>query len=108
MAREWHSGARPCTPCPADPYPQPMARSSGSTQAAELIGREAEAARLDALLDRLPDGGGAIVIRGEAGIGKSAMLALAGERASALGFATLATVGVESEAERAFAGLDQV
>jgi len=85
-----------------------MAQSSRTTSAAELIGREAEAARLDALLDRLPDGGGAIVIRGEAGIGKSAMLALAGERASALGFAKLATVGVESEAELAFAGLHQL
>ncbi len=78
------------------------------TQAAELIGREAEAALLDALLDRLPEGGGAIVIRGEAGIGKSAMLALARERAIALDFATLATVGVESEAELAFAGLHQL
>ena len=85
-----------------------MAQSSLSTSAAQLIGREAEAARLDALLDRLPEGGGAIVIRGEAGIGKSAMLALAGERASALGFAKLATVGVEFEAELAFAGLHQL
>src|SRR2546427_7344825 len=73
-----------------------------------LIGRQAEAARLDALLDRLSEGGGAIVIRGEAGIGKSAMLALAGERATALGFAKLATVGVETEAELAFAGLHQL
>ena len=85
-----------------------MAPSSRSTSAAELIGREAEAARLDSLLDRLPETGGAIVIRGEAGIGKSAMLALAGERASALGFAKLVTVGVESEAELAFAGLHQL
>jgi DNA-binding CsgD family transcriptional regulator len=85
-----------------------MAPSSRSTPAAELIGREAETARLDSLLDRLPEGGGAIVIRGEAGIGKSAMLALVGERASALGFAKLATVGVESEAELAFAGLHQL
>jgi DNA-binding CsgD family transcriptional regulator len=85
-----------------------VALSSRSTSAAELIGRESEAALLEALLDRLPDGGGAIVIRGEAGIGKSAMLGFAGERAGALGFAKLATVGVESEAELAFAGLHQL
>src|SRR5438477_8104477 len=108
MAREWLSGGRRCMSFTAAAYPQPVAQSSRSTSADELIGRQAEAARLDALLDRLSEGGGALVIRGEAGIGKSAMLALAGERATALGFAKLATVGVETEAELAFAGLHQL
>jgi len=36
----------------------------------ELIGRDDEVARVDALLDRVRDRGGALVIRGEAGIGK--------------------------------------
>ncbi len=85
-----------------------MPQSSRGAPAVELIGRDTEAARLDALLDRLPEEGGALVIRGEAGIGKSAMLALAGERAIVLGVAKLATVGVESEAELAFAGLHQL
>ncbi len=40
----------------------------------EPIEREQESAVLDALVDRLGDGGGAVVIRGEAGIGKSALL----------------------------------
>src|ERR1700730_10444236 len=40
----------------------------------ELIEREQECAVLDALVDRLRDGGGTVVVRGEAGIGKSVLL----------------------------------
>ena len=74
----------------------------------ELIGREAERKRVDAVLDRLHEGGGALLVRGEAGIGKSSLLRHARERASALDLRTLGTVGVESEAELAFAGLHQL
>ena len=74
----------------------------------DLIGRAPEVELLDALLDRVEGDGGALVLRGEAGIGKSALLDYASERAAASGFRTLTTVGVESEAELAFAGLHQV
>jgi DNA-binding CsgD family transcriptional regulator len=74
----------------------------------ELIEREQESAVLDALVDRLRDRGGAIVVRGEAGIGKSALLQRARRRAEAQGARPLVTVGVESEAELAFAGLHQL
>src|SRR6266567_3851877 len=74
----------------------------------ELIEREQESAVLDALVDRLPDGGGAVVVRGEAGIGKSALLQRVRRRATAQGARALITVGVESEAEFAFAGLHQL
>src|SRR4029077_8336164 len=74
----------------------------------ELIEREQESAVLDALVDRLRDGGGAIVVRGEAGIGKSALLQRIRRRAVAQGARPLVTVGVESEAESAFAGLHQL
>ena len=74
----------------------------------ELIGRYDEIARVDALLDRVRDRGGTLVIRGEPGIGKSALVELARGRASSLGARTLATVGVESESELAFAGLHQL
>jgi DNA-binding CsgD family transcriptional regulator len=73
-----------------------------------LIGRDGEVARVDALLDGVRDRGGALVIRGEPGIGKSALLESARGRASSLGARTLATVGVESESELAFAGLHQL
>ena len=74
----------------------------------ELIEREQESAVLDALVDRLRDGGGAVVVRGEAGIGKSALLQRLRRRAEAQGVRPLVTVGVESEAEFAFAGLHQL
>jgi DNA-binding CsgD family transcriptional regulator len=48
------------------------------------------------------------VICGEAGIGKSALLEHARARASEVGAQTLVTVGVESEAELAFAGMHQL
>ena len=60
------------------------------------------------LLDHLHDGGGALLITGEVGIGKSALLEQAGARARQLGVRTLAITGVESEAELAFAGLHQL
>jgi DNA-binding CsgD family transcriptional regulator len=75
---------------------------------ADLIGRDDATARLNALLDELREGGGTLIVRGEAGIGKSALLDHARERASTLGARTLSTVGVESEAELAFAGLHQL
>ncbi len=74
----------------------------------ELIEREQECAVLDALVDGLRDGGGAVVLRGEAGIGKSALLQRARRRAEAQGARPLVTVGVESQAELAFAGLHQL
>src|SRR5271169_1264148 len=85
-----------------------MTVSSPPDVTSELIGRNDEVARVDALLDRVRGRGGALVIRGEPGIGKSALLDRAGGRASSLGARTLATVGVESESELAFSGLHQL
>ncbi len=74
----------------------------------DLIEREQESAVLDALVDRVSEGGGAVVVRGEAGIGKSVLLQRVRRRAEAKGARALATIGVESEAELAFAGLHQL
>jgi DNA-binding CsgD family transcriptional regulator len=76
--------------------------------ARELIGRHAEMARLDALVGNLHEGGGALVVSGEAGIGKSAMLGHVREQARTVGTTVLATEGAESEAELGFAGLQQL
>ncbi len=72
-----------------------------------LIGRQAELDRIDALLDRARDGrGGALLVRGEPGIGKTALLIAARERAE--GMLLAGTAGVESEAQLPFAALGEL
>jgi len=72
-----------------------------------LLGRNPECATIDALLEAAQRGSsGALVLRGEPGIGKSALLAYAGERAE--GMVVLSAVGIEPEAELPFAGLSQL
>jgi hypothetical protein len=73
-----------------------------------IFGRERELARLDELVDGLPERGAALLVRGEAGIGKSTLLAAAGRRAEAAGMRVLRATGVQSEAELPFAGLHQL
>ena len=72
-----------------------------------LAGRATECARLDQLLaDARMGQSGVLVLRGEAGIGKSALLEYAAERAE--GCRVLRAVGVEWEMELPFAGLHQL
>jgi DNA-binding CsgD family transcriptional regulator len=73
-----------------------------------LLGRDRELARLYALVDRIEEQGSALVVRGEAGIGKSALLAAARERALDRGVTVVSTTGALSEARLAFAGLHQL
>jgi DNA-binding CsgD family transcriptional regulator len=82
--------------------------SSGLGLSPPLVGRDAETDQVCALVDRAHDGGGALVVCGEPGIGKSAVLDHARARAREVGAQTLLTVGVESEAELAFAGMHQL
>jgi DNA-binding CsgD family transcriptional regulator len=71
-----------------------------------LLGREAELARIDELLGAAREGtSGVLVIRGEPGIGKSALLEHA---AQAPGVTVLRARGIESEVELGFAGLHEL
>jgi class 3 adenylate cyclase/DNA-binding CsgD family transcriptional regulator len=73
----------------------------------ELIGREDECELLDELLDDArASRSRALVIRGEAGVGKSALLLHAIDRAEK--FRVLRATGFESDAELAFSGLLQL
>ena len=72
-----------------------------------LVGRDAETAQVEALLAGARDGRSAVlVLRGEAGVGKSALLAEATGLAD--GFTVLRGVGIESESELAYAALHQI
>lgn len=71
---------------------------------AALVGRAAETTRVADLLAAAQEGrSGVLVLRGEAGVGKSALLADAVSRAS--DFTVLRGVGIESESELAYAAL---
>jgi DNA-binding CsgD family transcriptional regulator len=70
-------------------------------------GRTGERESLDRLLERVRGGqSGVLVIRGEAGLGKTALLRHA--VAEAAGFKVIQIAGVESEMELPFAGLHQL
>jgi DNA-binding CsgD family transcriptional regulator len=72
-----------------------------------LVGRRSERGTLVRLLDDVRSGmSRALVIRGEAGIGKSALLDHLAEQAS--GCRVVRAAGVQADAELAFAGLHQV
>ena len=83
-----------------------------------LVGRHAECARLDALLTAIRGGrSAALVVLGEAGVGKSALLdyaiqagagAGAGADATADAVRVLRATGVESEMELPYAALHQL
>jgi DNA-binding CsgD family transcriptional regulator len=74
----------------------------------ELIGRERELSLLEALLDGVHERGRALLLRGEAGIGKSSLLTATSERARRQGFQVLRTAGVQWEAHLPFACLHQL
>jgi DNA-binding CsgD family transcriptional regulator len=114
----------PAVRCPGDPVAacpqipivldgrresQPITDGGGrSTVTAnpELLGRVEERQRLADLLRSAREGhAGAVVLRGEAGIGKSALLE---DLAESRDFCVCRTAGVESEMELAHAGLQQL
>ena len=73
-----------------------------------MFGRDQEADLIDRLLSGAHQHGGALVVRGEAGIGKSALLDEAIRVAADQGMLVLRAVGVQSEANLPFAGLHQL
>jgi hypothetical protein len=80
--------------------------STAATQL--LIGRDLELRVLVEALDGLPDHGAALVLRREAGIGKTVLLEAARGIATARGVRVLHTAGVASESELPFSGLHRL
>lgn len=87
-----------------DPRSYPAARRYDPTV---LFGRDAEQVRISELLDGArASRGSALVIRGDAGVGMSALLEHAGEQAGDM--LVLRSVGVASEAQLPFAAAHQL
>jgi DNA-binding CsgD family transcriptional regulator len=73
-----------------------------------LVGREREIQTLHDLIESVTDHGAALVVRGEAGVGKSALLASTSAEAKDQGMRVLSAIGVQAETQLPFAGLHQL
>jgi DNA-binding CsgD family transcriptional regulator len=75
---------------------------------APIIGRDAAQARVRGLVDPAPPSSQVLLVIGEAGMGKTVLLADAVGRARSSGARVLSVAGRESESRLAFAGLHQL
>ncbi|WP_346428784.1 ATP-binding protein [Streptomyces sp. Z26] len=73
-----------------------------------LVGRDGELERLHRAVDGLPPAERVLVLAGDAGAGKSALLDAAVRRAEGRGVQVLRAVGSEAEAPLAYSGLHQL
>ena len=78
------------------------------TPASDLVGRDREFAVLADLIDHSTEHGGAIVVLGDPGIGKSSLLHAAAEYGRRESLRVLVATGIEAEARLPFAGLHQL
>ncbi|MQY20646.1 helix-turn-helix transcriptional regulator [Nocardia macrotermitis] len=74
--------------------------------AVRLIGRDDEQGQLSAIVTGAS--GLPLILRGETGVGKSALLEFAVEQALRAGYAVIRATGVEAESELPYAGLHQL
>ena len=73
-----------------------------------LFGRGDDLAVIDSFLDQAATGGGALLLSGEPGVGKTVLLNAAARTAAAKGMRVLRVVGAEFEADLSFSGLHQL
>jgi DNA-binding CsgD family transcriptional regulator len=76
--------------------------------ASELVGRDEDMCLLRGMIDVVRERGGAVLIRGDPGIGKSALLHDAAQYGRSAGLHVLRTTGYEAESQLPFAGLHQL
>ncbi|NYJ06397.1 DNA-binding CsgD family transcriptional regulator/tetratricopeptide (TPR) repeat protein [Geodermatophilus daqingensis] len=74
----------------------------------DLVGRESDLATLDGLVSDIGSGGRAVVLRGDPGVGKSALLAELDRRVTAAGWRVLRSEGVLTEQRLPLAGLEKL
>jgi DNA-binding NarL/FixJ family response regulator len=75
---------------------------------AELFGRGVELLRIERFLDEARHSGDTRLLRGEPGVGKSALLAAAADQAHASGMRVLRASGSEFEVDVGYSGLNQL
>jgi DNA-binding CsgD family transcriptional regulator len=88
--------------------PQLDERPGGERPAGRLVGRDAEVARLRAFVAAARTNGGAMLVTGEPGVGKTELLDAAAAVASEADAQILRAAGIQFEAGMSFSGLNQV
>ena len=73
-----------------------------------LVGRDHEISQIASFVRTGADGGGSLLVMGEAGVGKTALLEVAHAVAAEAGTRVVQAAGVEFEADVSFAGLNQL
>lgn len=73
-----------------------------------LVGRGPDLARLGVFIADIPRSGGALLLLGEPGVGKTALLAAAARDAEGDGIRVLRTVGVQYRAQAGYSALQQL
>ena len=89
-------------------FPPGAAGSEDADRPSLLVGRDAEIARLRGLVEPVPQYSQVLIVVGEAGIGKSALIAGTARRARSAGMRVLSVTGRETETALGFAGLHQL
>jgi predicted ATPase len=74
----------------------------------ELVGRDDDLRRIAAFVEQSASSGGALLLGGEPGVGKTAVLDEVASRAASAGSRVLRAAGAQFEADLSFAGLHQV
>ncbi|WP_427917302.1 AAA family ATPase [Streptomyces sp. cg40] len=82
--------------------------SMSHSAAEELVGRDRELELLGSYVDQVVGRGGVLLLSGEPGVGKSALLDAAARAATAAGALVLRSAGVEFLADLSFSGLNHV
>ncbi|KJK59161.1 hypothetical protein UK12_06120 [Saccharothrix sp. ST-888] len=73
-----------------------------------MVGRSEDLARFDDFVAGIPDAGGSVVLLGEPGVGKTALLGAAAARATAGGLRVLQATGVQYRAQASYSALLQL